>query len=319
MSSSNAFIQAQLSTKSGGPNTAQGKQITSRNAIKTGAYSKTVILPGESPSDFEHLQHQLMIDFAPQDIAEQSLVRELSVLMWKQIRLTNLEHRSLFHELHEPPSAHEVRSTRFIKSEAALIIWPQLLRANEDDVRSHCGALQFARDLLLKERTTADLDKIEVQYPDLYQALERCSENYFTEPLTKKEMFGAIIDDDEGREIDFLPYAFQESISYLEKSEWIWKNLDGVKQEIAQLQDRRLLSVMRGPGLERAHSDLSRSFFRTLSELRKHQNWRYQKNSIDITPDAKQGIDVDADASADANADANADEIDESVALPVSL
>jgi hypothetical protein len=34
----------------------------------------------------------------------------------------------------------------------------------------------------------------------------------------------------------------------------------------------------------RVSDDLSRIFFRTLSELRKHQQWRQARNTVDITP-----------------------------------
>ncbi len=38
----------------------------------------------------------------------------------------------------------------------------------------------------------------------------------------------------------------------------------------------------------RAREDLSRSFFRTLSELRKHQYWRYQHDAVDVSPPVKE-------------------------------
>jgi hypothetical protein len=34
----------------------------------------------------------------------------------------------------------------------------------------------------------------------------------------------------------------------------------------------------------RVNDDLSRIFFRTLSELRKHQQWRQARNTVDIIP-----------------------------------
>mgnify|MGYP000190895411 CR=1 FL=1 len=34
----------------------------------------------------------------------------------------------------------------------------------------------------------------------------------------------------------------------------------------------------------RVNDDLSRIFFRTLAELRKHQQWRQTKNTLDVTP-----------------------------------
>jgi len=35
----------------------------------------------------------------------------------------------------------------------------------------------------------------------------------------------------------------------------------------------------------RAHDDLSRAFYRTLSELRRQQSWRQKISAIDVTPE----------------------------------
>jgi hypothetical protein len=44
------------SNRSGGPRTDEGKKIASQNALKTGAYSNTLILPGEDESQFRQLR-----------------------------------------------------------------------------------------------------------------------------------------------------------------------------------------------------------------------------------------------------------------------
>lgn len=54
------------SNRTGGPKTQEGKLSVSRNAIKTGAYSSLIILPGESEEDFRQLEEQFIKDFSPQ-------------------------------------------------------------------------------------------------------------------------------------------------------------------------------------------------------------------------------------------------------------
>jgi hypothetical protein len=39
----------------------------------------------------------------------------------------------------------------------------------------------------------------------------------------------------------------------------------------------------------RAYDDLSRSYFRVLNELRRHERWRYQVNAIDVLPAIEDG------------------------------
>ena len=79
------------SSRSGGSQTDEGKKIASQNALKTGAYSNTLILPGEDESQFRQIEDQFVRDFRPEDMAEIAMVRDLAVLAWKKIRLENLE------------------------------------------------------------------------------------------------------------------------------------------------------------------------------------------------------------------------------------
>ncbi len=52
------------------------------------------------------------------------------------------------------------------------------------------------------------------------------------------------------------------------------------------IRDRRLKNFMEASGVARPYQDLSRSFFKVLAELRKQQEWRYQKGLIDVAAEA---------------------------------
>ena len=80
------------SKRSGGPRSSSGKLNASRNSLKTGAYSKSIVLPNESEEDFKKLFHQYMDDFMPTDVAESAMVYDLAGLTWKKLRLEKLEH-----------------------------------------------------------------------------------------------------------------------------------------------------------------------------------------------------------------------------------
>jgi len=94
--------------RSGGPKTAEGKATTSRNAIKTGAYSATVVLPGESEAEFKELADQFFRDFPPRDAVEASMVREMALLDWKKRRLERLESAGHARKLDRPIQGHEL-------------------------------------------------------------------------------------------------------------------------------------------------------------------------------------------------------------------
>jgi hypothetical protein len=65
------------SRRSGGPQTDEGKKIASSNSLKTGAYSNTLILPGEDESQYRQIEDQFIRDFRPEDMAEITMVRDL--------------------------------------------------------------------------------------------------------------------------------------------------------------------------------------------------------------------------------------------------
>ena len=87
------------SKRSGGPKTSSGKLNASKNALKTGAYTSTIVLPGESEEDFEKLHQQFMNDFIPSDVAESAMVYELAGLTWKKLRLEKLEHAAFIRSI----------------------------------------------------------------------------------------------------------------------------------------------------------------------------------------------------------------------------
>ena len=82
----------------------------------------------------------------------------------------------------------------------------------------------------------------------------------------------------------FMTYALEQVTPTLENLIWIHSELPTIQAEVQQYRDTKLTSLMQNINLSRAHDDLSRFFFRTLAELRKHQQWRYQKTAIDLAP-----------------------------------
>ncbi len=50
------------------------------------------------------------------------------------------------------------------------------------------------------------------------------------------------------------------------------------------IQEKRLLKFIQFNSAQRVHDDLDRSFYKTLSELRRHQQWRRDMQAIDVTP-----------------------------------
>jgi hypothetical protein len=75
---------SQLST---GPVSPEGKAISSRNRLSHGFRSSTVLLPGDDPAEYEDLLAELSEHFAPRDLTETRLIREMADAEWRLRRV----------------------------------------------------------------------------------------------------------------------------------------------------------------------------------------------------------------------------------------
>ena len=81
--------------KKGGPRTAEGKSISSKNSLKHGLSSATVVLPWEDPNEFEYLRRCVFDDLKPEGAIQEFLADEIAVKMWLLGRKTKVESQIL--------------------------------------------------------------------------------------------------------------------------------------------------------------------------------------------------------------------------------
>ena len=75
---------AQQST---GPVSPEGKATSARNRLTHGFRSATVLLPGDDPAEYESLLTELSEHFAPTNLTETRLVREMVDAEWRLRRV----------------------------------------------------------------------------------------------------------------------------------------------------------------------------------------------------------------------------------------
>ena len=149
------------SNRSGGPKTDEGKKIASSNALKTGAYSNTLILPGEDESQFRQIEEQFARDFRPEDMAELAMVRDLAVLAWKKIRLENLELRFTLARLEAPLGYSEKLNTQYLCSERVESNLEHISNYTTDLNNEAKSALDHAEHLRSQGASIDDLESLE--------------------------------------------------------------------------------------------------------------------------------------------------------------
>ena len=69
-----------------GPVTEEGKAISSRNNMRHGFLSNTVLIPGESQEEFDNLLAAIVAEFEPRTESEMLLVEGMVVANWRQLR-----------------------------------------------------------------------------------------------------------------------------------------------------------------------------------------------------------------------------------------
>lgn len=67
---------------------------------------------------------------------------------------------------------------------------------------------------------------------------------------------------------------------------WVFKNKEKLLQAHQQIQDKRLMSALQFERPQQAADELDRSFFKTLAELPKQQDWHARHDYIDVASKA---------------------------------
>lgn len=273
--------------RSGGPKTAAGKSVASQNSLKTGIYSNIVVLPGEDESEYQQLENQFVKDFSPQDIAELTMVRELAVVVWKKHRLERLELSSSLKALNQSIEDSDYRRHGlFFRSEARY--WVDHSEYLTDELIELQDKIVEAAELFVGRKLySADIDSMSLNYPYLYKNIVVQADNFsfFTEETPSvDELVAFEVVNEKNETKQFVSYAVSQAISKAEDILWAHEHAYKFKEAAKSIQAQRLLSVMELERPRRVNDDLSRIFFRTLTELRKHQQWRQAKNTVDVTP-----------------------------------
>ena len=270
--------------RTGGPKTAAGKIASSKNALKTGAYSATVILPGEQEEQFRELEFSFVNDFKPTDTAELAMVHDLAVLTWKKLRLDKLEQRVILEKLNRPITIYETNHSKLLSQYSFETYQQHYKDLSEEQIESYKKSYKYAQMLHQKiVIAKQDVELIESDHPYLLETIqELINEHSLMNPTIENVIRLEIWVDNE--KVSFLKHCLKTFIQESHPIIWYAEHRTQIEEEIQMIKDRRLLALMEVPTAARARDDLSREFYRTLTELRKHQAWRQRQQLIDITP-----------------------------------
>ena len=241
-----------------------------------------MILPGEDESQFRQIEDQFIRDFRPEDMAEIAMVRDLAVLAWKKIRLENLELRFTLARLNAPLEYFDKKDTQYLSSHKVEFNLHRL-SSYTGEIKNKAGlAKAYAEGFQVKGATIDELEGLEKTHPLIHKKLVEYIDHYgFTNP-TAKNVLRYEIENDEGQAELFWNHFLKIVIEHLNQTIWFCDNRAGIEKELQAVKDKRLMELMQNEKPSRAFDDLRRNFYRTLSELRKHQEWKRKMQVVDV-------------------------------------
>jgi hypothetical protein len=272
------------SKRSGGPKTVEGKLAVSQNALKTGAYSSLAVLPNENPEEFNQLVDQFKHDFHPADVIENSLVHELATLTWKKLRLEKLEQAVFVKKLNAPISLEELIECGLKFDQDRYDFWSKLTKLEDDVVQNAEDTLAVIKPNMRVGISEDLLLEIKTLNPMIHEAMIDCYRQ--EDPLADLEisdfdLVDKVVRHNKQPEQFLTSLVLQRYVLWYEAAIWCTNNHDKINDAIEQIKQERLLNMMQSGSVLRANDDLSRSVMRTLSEFRKHHEWRIKNRVVD--------------------------------------
>jgi hypothetical protein len=136
--------------KSTGPRTESGKAASSKNALRHGLASGTILIPGEDPAEFQALEDALFDQYQPADPTQTILVHDMAKHHWLKDRALRLQGEAL-----SLASPGEIPAT-----------FPVLLRYQTTNDRAFYKALDTLKVLQLQAENDA-YDFVSQQQKDI--------------------------------------------------------------------------------------------------------------------------------------------------------
>lgn len=160
------------------------------------------------------------------------------------------------------------------------------LVVTKEEASAQESRLAIASKFQDKFLTSEQYPTIHLKHPEIYREIVELglSCNCFDSEPSIDELVLGYIELENGGEQSLASYAFEEIINSAQNILWYFKRYDAIQDAVAKIKEERLLKLMQIDKTRRIHDDLSRTFYRGLTELRKHQEWRRRALIVDISP-----------------------------------
>ena len=212
------------------------------------------------------------------------MVHDLASLTWKKLRLERLEQADFVRLLETPPALYEMNRYFKINDELSWLI-KDLSILEPSFVESARDQLQYIKSFPKGEISDEAFFNLPNNLPDLYDSIVTLAKHEFdfgVDNVAPSEITRLQITSEEYGKEPLLKYILRKHTKNLEGIVWADQHIEEIQVAIQKVKQKNLLEHIQKQGVMRAYDDLSRAYFRTLSELRRQQEWRRRMGIVDV-------------------------------------
>ena len=244
-----------------------------------------LLLPGEDASHYEELLAQFQQDFAPKDVAQAAMVRDLVNLTWKQLRVERMQHTILLSAMGSPVTESELQHKADFNCTNEQ--FKRIGRVDDDDLEEQAKVigplLAFLEDFQ-HDRTSVGLQTFKKRWPTDYQEMKDDFDGQFNyERPFEDVVLTATTSSPSGGRVNYIGQYLSPIIWHYKSVVWVYEKRAEIQQAQQTVKAKRVMECMQGRFSSRVFDDLQRGFYRTLNELRRHQSWRRSQMVVDVT------------------------------------
>ena len=142
--------------QSHGPSTPEGRAKSSRNSLRHGLRARSLLLPNESPHEFQLLLDDYLAQFQPEGPIENELVQTMVIARWRLKRILEIEsnlfrnhlsrHVEYRPEIDQPSRVADAFNNFSVSKGLGLVLrYEGALNRSYDNALKHLRQLQAAR------------------------------------------------------------------------------------------------------------------------------------------------------------------------------
>jgi len=256
-----------------GPKSIPGKKNSSMNALKTGLFAKSTILPFEDEAQYKKHIKQVLKSLSPENAIEQAIAQQIADSLWRGARLelrSTMKRDEVFTQLTPQAMAGFLGIEGKRQAHAPDYLVTPNHQIPQKDLVLPKKCLQQFDDLVKNVKGVANYEAVWRQYPQLFKAL-----HYWLEDEDQVDLF---MSDFKGLNVAWQqrPRLIEEHLEVFNDHCWYLVHFEELRPQIRTwmaswyfLQARESHSILQGDDLLVKERRQCQSLLETYCKMRK--------------------------------------------------